>query len=70
MESKAGFFSWLMYVDINIPIGSMYDIFTYIWLILLVNVGKYSIHGSYGIWMFPKTGGKPLKWMIYNGKPY
>ena len=24
-------------------------IFTYIWLILMVNVGKYSIHGSYGI---------------------
>ena len=30
-----------------IPIGSMY-IFTYIWLISMVNVGKYSIHGSYG----------------------
>ena len=23
-------------------------IFTYIWLILMVNVGKYTIHGSYG----------------------
>ena len=35
-----------------IPIGSMYGIFTYIWLIWLicmVNVGKYTIHGSYGI---------------------
>ena len=30
------------------PIGSMYGIFTYIWLILMVNVGKYTIHGSYG----------------------
>ena len=29
------------------PIGSMYGIFTYIWLICMVNVGKYSIHGSY-----------------------
>ena len=25
-------------------------IFTYIWAIFGVNVGKYSIHGSYGIW--------------------
>ena len=30
------------------PIGSMYGIFTYIWLICMVNVGKYTIHGSYG----------------------
>ena len=21
-------------------------------------------------WMFPKIGGKPPKWMVYNGKPY
>ena len=27
----------------------MYGIFTYIWLILGVNVGKYSIHGAYGV---------------------
>ena len=32
------------------PIGFMYGIFTYIWLILMVNVGKYTIHGSYGIY--------------------
>ena len=25
----------------------MYGIFTYIWLIFMVNVGKYTIHGSY-----------------------
>ena len=30
------------------PIGSMYGIFTYIWLIFMVYVGKYTIHGSYG----------------------
>ena len=30
------------------PIGSMYGIFTYIWLKFMVNVGKYTIHGSYG----------------------
>ena len=30
------------------PIGSIYGIFTYIWLITMVNVGKYTIHGSHG----------------------
>ena len=32
-----------------LPIGSMYGIFTYIWLIFMVNVGIYTIHGSYGL---------------------
>ena len=32
------------------PIGSMYGIFTYIWLMFMVNVGKYTIHGSYGLY--------------------
>ena len=27
----------------------MYGMFTYIWLIFMVNVGKYTIHGSFGI---------------------
>ena len=27
----------------------MYGIYTYIWLIFMLNVGKYTIHGSYGI---------------------
>ena len=31
-----------MYRYIYIPIGSMYGIFTYIWLIFRVNVGKYT----------------------------
>ena len=26
----------------------MHDIFTYIWLKFVVNVGKYTIHGTYG----------------------
>ena len=30
------------------PICSMYGICTYIWLICLVNVGKYNIHGADG----------------------
>ena len=29
-------------------IQSMYGVFTYVPLILMVNVGKYTIHGSYG----------------------
>ena len=28
----------------------MYGIFTYIWLTFMVNVGIYTIHGSYGYW--------------------
>ena len=31
------------------PIESMYGIFTYIWLIFMVNLGKYAIDGSYGL---------------------
>ena len=32
-----------------LPIGSMYGIFTYIWVIFRVNVSKYSIHGAFGL---------------------
>ena len=43
---------------IPLPIGSMYGIFTYIWLIFKVNVSKYTIHGSYGLFVlyFPRQG--------------
>ena len=34
------------------PIGSMCGIFTYIWLIFIVNVGKYTVHGSYGYYTY------------------
>ena len=34
------------------PRCSMYGIFTYIWVIFEVNVGKYSIHGSYGVYLW------------------
>ena len=30
------------------PIASMYGIFTYLWWIFMVNVGKYTIHGLFG----------------------
>ena len=41
---------------ITLPIASMYGIFTYIWLISMVNVGRYTIHGSYG-----KGSSKPTR---------
>ena len=28
------------------------------------------VQGGEGIWVFPKLGGKPQKWMVYKGKPY
>ena len=37
------------------PIGSMYAIFTYIWLKLMINVGKYTIHGSLGYYKSPSN---------------
>ena len=37
------------------PIGSMYGILTYIWLICMVNVGKYTIHGWSGQCQMKKT---------------
>ena len=41
---------WLKYTIFLLPRGSMYGIFPYIWLIFMVHVGKYTIHGSYGFW--------------------
>ena len=35
------------WIHTHSAIGPMYGIFNYIWLIFMVNVGKYSIHGSY-----------------------
>ena len=43
----------------NIPIGSMYGIYVYIWLIFMVNADKYTIHGSYGIFG-PKCWSIPI----------
>ena len=34
----------------RVPIGSMYGIFTYIYHKNQPNVGKYTIHGWYGVW--------------------
>ena len=38
-----------LFLDKLLPIPSMYGIFTYIWLIFMVNVGKYTIDGWYGL---------------------
>jgi hypothetical protein len=46
----------IVLVQFAYPRCSMYGIFTYIWVILVVNVAKYSIHGAsgYGSTVFPK----------------
>ena len=42
----------------------MYGIFTYIWLILMVNVvGEYAIHGSHGLNRSSKTRGFSHSWL-------
>ena len=33
----------------SLPKCSMYGIFTYIWVIFTANVGKYCIHGAFGL---------------------
>ena len=38
------------HISMIYPRCSMYGIFTYIWVIFRANVGKYSIHGAYGIY--------------------
>ena len=38
-----------------VPIGSMYGIFTYIHHKNQPNVGKYTIHGLYGVYIIPKV---------------
>ena len=38
-----------MWGFVPLPTPSMYGIFVYIWLICMVNVGNYTIHGSYGL---------------------
>ena len=41
---------WNLIGQGSLPIASMYGIFTYIWLIFMVDVGKYTIHGCYGLY--------------------
>ena len=46
-QNKMWFVSFILFLNWP-PVASMYGIFTYIWLIFMVNVGKYTIHGCYG----------------------
>ena len=49
-------FNQLWQTELSIPIASMYGIFSYIYHKNQPNVGKYTIHGSYGILsILPKT---------------
>ena len=48
IQDLGGFFLSTFFGCHRKPIPSMYDIFTYVWLKCMVNVGKYTIHGSYG----------------------
>ena len=43
--------------EVSLSIGSMYGIFTNIWLICMVNVGKYNIHGMVWVWGMAKFQG-------------
>ena len=55
-------FLWFRFV--LVPRCSMYGMFTYIWVIFRANVGKYSIHGAYGVGykaLFPCSPLDPLK---------
>ena len=47
---------------IKYPIRSMYGIFTYIWWISMVNVGKYTIHGYYGYQNTNRISVRVLRW--------
>ena len=50
VKSPFLFVKWSWKITItSVPICSMYGIFTYIWAIYGVNVGKYSIYGAYGV---------------------
>ena len=57
--------SW--YPEENIPIRSMYGIFTNIYPINFPNVGKYTIHGAFGIQKMWKTDVSPTKMIYISG---
>ena len=65
-QEKLRRFRWMGKKRGSYPIGSMYAIYTYIWLIFMVNVGKYAIHGSYG-YRKPniKHGENRVQWLCF-----
>ena len=55
-ESKYNAMTGVLERDLDsLPIPSMYGVFTYIWLICMVNVHKCTIHGFYGLGRSPGT---------------
>ena len=62
------FSNWGLRATNWLPIGSMYGIFTYIWLILLVNVGKYTIHGWYGVYSISSPTFSIVQWINLDVK--
>ena len=55
---EVGLGSFVAGTPIIMPIGSMYGIFTYIYHKNQPNVGKYTIHGSYGMEVGPWALGR------------
>ena len=57
---------WLLVqkTDDIYPIGSMYGIFTNIYRKSQPNVGKYTIHGSYGYWNSKRPDHKLPNWLV------
>ena len=68
MRSTCQPWQWRFHADRSI---SMHRVFTYICLIFMVNVGKYTIHGPYGHYTNPNKctsyRGESLKTTIYDG---
>ena len=50
-----------------VPTGSMYGIFAYIYHENQPNVGKFTIHGSYGVYNLVSRWPRPLFFMVGKG---
>ena len=59
-----GLFGGVMLIPL--PRGSMYGIFTYIWLMFMVNVGEYTSPMDPMGYIFPKVPPNPLLWNPYH----
>ena len=60
----------IIYIYLHEPIGSMYGIYAYIYHKNQPNVGKYTVHASYGEWLkFIVNVGEdiPVRWILQSG---
>ena len=67
-HSLHGFIQYI-FLPSTVPIGSMYGIFTYIYHKNQPNVGKYTIHGSYGSMLVSRRrffGCRFLSWHLWQ----